>query len=113
VQLQQVLMNLMVNGMDSMREIDGERLLLISSERNAEGQLQVAVRDTGIGLQPQQEHQIFTPFYTTKTHGTGLGLRISRSIIEAHSGRLWAISNQPRGTVFLFTLPIQSEASTT
>jgi C4-dicarboxylate-specific signal transduction histidine kinase len=111
VQLQQVLMNLMVNGIDAMREVEGVRELTIQSRRTDDGQLQISVCDTGVGLRPQQANQIFTAFYTTKPHGTGLGLRISRSIIEAHCGRLWATDNSPRGAIFHFTLPIQAEAS--
>jgi C4-dicarboxylate-specific signal transduction histidine kinase len=109
VQLQQVLMNLMVNGLDAMKEIDGTRELLIRSGRTEEGQLQISVSDTGVGLHPQHANQIFNSFYTTKPHGTGLGLRISRSIIEAHCGRLWAAEKTPRGAIFYFTLPIHGE----
>ena len=109
VQLQQVLMNLMINGIDAMRDIDGPRELIIRSQR-ADGQLMVSVTDTGVGLPPQQADQIFHAFFTTKPHGTGMGLRISRSIVESHGGRLWATDNSPRGASFHLTLPTKVEA---
>jgi len=105
VQLQQVLINLMINSIDAMRDVDGARELAIKSQRAENEQLQVSVSDTGIGLPPRQADQIFNPFFTTKPHGTGMGLRISRSIIESHGGRLWAANNSPRGATFQFTLP--------
>jgi predicted ATPase/signal transduction histidine kinase/tRNA A-37 threonylcarbamoyl transferase component Bud32 len=105
VQLQQVLINLMINSIDAMRDVDGARELAIKSQRAENEQLQVSVSDTGIGLPPRQADQIFNPFFTTKPHGTGMGLRISRSIIESHGGRLWAADNSPRGATFQFTLP--------
>jgi C4-dicarboxylate-specific signal transduction histidine kinase len=110
VQLQQVLMNLMINGIDAMKNADGVRELVIESRRTKEGQLLVSVSDTGVGLPPQQADQIFNAFFTTKPHGTGLGLRISRSIVESHGGRLWAGDNVPRGASFFLTLPIRVEA---
>jgi signal transduction histidine kinase len=106
VQLQQVTMNLIVNSIDAMREVDGRRELTIKSQRTENEQLQVSVSDTGIGLPSQQAEQIFNAFFTTKTHGTGMGLRISRSIIDSHGGRLWAADNFPRGATFHFTLPV-------
>jgi signal transduction histidine kinase len=72
----------------------------------------VSVSDTGIGLPPKQAEQIFNAFFSTKTHGTGMGLRISRSIIESHGGRLWAADNFPRGATFQFTLPVAAAAAT-
>jgi signal transduction histidine kinase len=105
VQLQQVIINLMINSIDAMRAVDGARELAIKSQRAENEQLQVSVSDTGIGLPPRQADQIFNPFFTTKPHGTGMGLRISRSIIESHGGRLWAADNSPRGATFQFTLP--------
>jgi PAS domain S-box-containing protein len=113
VQLQQVTMNLIVNSVDAMKEVDGRRELTIKSQRTENEQLQVSVSDTGIGLPPQQAEQIFNAFFTTKTHGTGMGLRISRSIIESHGGRLWAADNFPRGASFQFTLPVTAAAATT
>jgi C4-dicarboxylate-specific signal transduction histidine kinase len=105
VQLLQVLVNLTVNGIDAMADLDGTRELVINSQPAADGHLMVSVSDTGIGLPSERAKQIFDAFYTTKPHGTGMGLRISRSIIESHGGRLWAGENIPRGARFHFTLP--------
>jgi signal transduction histidine kinase/ligand-binding sensor domain-containing protein len=110
VQLQQVLMNLMMNGIDAMKDVDGARELTIQSQGGEDGQVLISVSDTGVGLPPQQTDKIFTAFFTTKTHGTGMGLRISRSIIESHGGRLWAADNSPRGARFQFTLPATEAA---
>jgi PAS domain S-box-containing protein len=105
VQLQQVLMNLMMNSNEAMKDADGPRELVIRSKRTEDGQLMVSISDTGVGLPPQQADQIFNAFFTTKVHGTGMGLRISRTIVESHGGRLWASDNSPRGARFAFTLP--------
>jgi C4-dicarboxylate-specific signal transduction histidine kinase len=105
VQLQQVLMNLMVNSIDAMRDVEGTRKLNIKSQRGENRQVLILVSDTGVGLPPQHADQIFNAFFTTKPHGTGMGLRISQSIIESHGGRLWATDNSPRGAAFHFTLP--------
>jgi signal transduction histidine kinase len=105
VQLQQVFMNLMLNGIDAMKEVSGGSELTIRSEAE-NGQLMISVADTGVGLLKEQAEQIFRAFFTTKDHGTGMGLPISRSIIESHGGRLWATSNSGRGATFQFTLPI-------
>ena len=105
VQLQQVTMNLMINSIDAMKGVDGTRELAIKSQRAETGQIQVSISDTGIGLPPQKAEQIFDAFFTTKLHGTGMGLRISRSIVESHGGRLCAADNSPRGAIFHFTLP--------
>jgi PAS domain S-box-containing protein len=104
VQLQQVLMNLMLNGIDAMKgtTVGGE--LTVKSEAG-DGQLVISVCDTGVGLPPEQAEQIFKAFFTTKDNGTGMGLPISRSIIESHGGRLWAASAPGRGAAFQFTLP--------
>jgi C4-dicarboxylate-specific signal transduction histidine kinase len=110
VQLQQVLMNLMTNSIDAMKDVDGARELIISSQQAEDGQLMISVSDTGVGLPPQQANQIFNAFFSTKPQGTGMGLRISRSIIESHGGRLWAGDNSPRGASFHLTLPIKIEA---
>jgi C4-dicarboxylate-specific signal transduction histidine kinase len=110
VQLQQVIMNLIVNSIDAMKDVDGARDLVIRSQRTENGQVLVSVIDTGVGLPPQHASKIFNAFFTTKSHGTGLGLRISRSIVESHGGRLWAAENFPRGASFCFTLPAQLEA---
>jgi PAS domain S-box-containing protein len=103
VQLQQVLMNLMLNGIEAMRGTGGE--LTIASTRVEHDQLLITVGDAGIGLPDDKAERIFDAFFTTKPHGTGMGLSISRRIIEAHGGRLWAIPNAARGAVFQFTLP--------
>ncbi|HSY66560.1 MAG TPA: PAS domain S-box protein, partial [Terriglobales bacterium] len=110
VQLQQVLMNLMMNSIDAMKEVDGTRELTINSQRGEKEQVVVSVSDTGVGLPPEQADQIFNAFFTTKPNGTGMGLRISRSIVESHGGRLWAADNSPRGVRFCFTLPTKAEA---
>jgi PAS domain S-box-containing protein len=109
VQLQQVLMNLMINSIDAMKGVDGTRELIIRSQQAADGQLMISVSDTGLGLPPQQADQIFNAFFTTKPHGTGMGLRISRSIVESHGGRLWAGDNSPRGATFHIILPTKVE----
>jgi PAS domain S-box-containing protein len=109
VQLQQVMMNLIMNGIDAMKDVDGTRELIIKSQRAENEQVLVSVSDTGVGLPPQQADQVFDAFFTTKPHGTGMGLRISRSIIESHGGRLWAADNSPHGASFCFTLPTKAE----
>jgi C4-dicarboxylate-specific signal transduction histidine kinase len=110
VQLQQVMMNLMLNGMDAMKDVDGTRELAIKSQRAENEQVLVTVSDTGVGLPAQQGDQIFKAFFTTKSHGTGMGLSISRSIVESHGGRLWAADNSPRGASFHFALTTKVEA---
>jgi PAS domain S-box-containing protein len=110
VQLQQVLMNLLLNGMDAMKDVDTTRELVINSQPAKNGRVMVSVSDTGVGLPPQQAEKIFKAFFTTKPHGTGMGLPISRSIIESHGGRLWAADNSPRGASFCFTLPTKADA---
>jgi signal transduction histidine kinase len=104
VQLQQVFMNLMLNGIDAMKGTTSGGELTIKTEA-CDAQLLISVSDTGVGLPPEQTDQIFNAFYTTKDNGTGMGLPISRSIIESHGGRLWATSAPGRGATFQFTLP--------
>ncbi len=111
VQLQQVMMNLIMNSIDAMKDADGTRELAIKSQRTENEEVAVSVTDSGVGLPPQQAAQIFNAFFTTKPHGTGMGLRISRSIVESHGGRLWAADNSPRGASFCFTLPTKVEAN--
>jgi PAS domain S-box-containing protein len=111
VQLQQVFMNLMRNGIDAINEAEMAGGLTIKSQRNGGDQLLISVSDTGIGLPPKQMDKVFEAFFTTKSHGTGMGLSISRSIIESHGGRLWATGNPDRGTTFQFTLPIERVAT--
>jgi PAS domain S-box-containing protein len=110
VQLQQVLMNLVMNSIDAMKDVNGTRELTIQSQPGENEQLVLSVSDTGVGLPPQKAEQIFDAFFTTKSHGTGMGLRISRSIVESHGGRLWAADNSSRGASFHLTLPIKIEA---
>jgi len=109
VQLQQVFMNLMLNGIEAMRENAGE--LIIKSQLREDGKLQISVTDNGVGLPPEKADQIFNAFFTTKPQGTGLGLAITRSIVESHGGRVWAAANPERGTTFHFTLPIRTAVS--
>jgi C4-dicarboxylate-specific signal transduction histidine kinase len=103
VQLQQVLINLMLNGREAMKVIGGE--LVIRSQRDEEGRALISVSDMGVGLPAEKADQIFTPFFTTKSQGTGMGLAISRSIVVSHGGRLWATANSGQGATFYFTLP--------
>jgi signal transduction histidine kinase len=110
VQLQQVMMNLIMNSIDAMKDAAGSRQLAIKSRRAEDEQILVTVSDTGVGLPQEQANQIFNAFFTTKPHGTGMGLRISSSIIESHGGRLWAANNSPRGASFCFSLPTKAEA---
>ncbi len=109
VQLQQVVMNLIINSIDAMKDVEGTRELTINSRRAEGEQVMVSVTDTGVGLPSQQADQIFDAFFSTKAHGTGMGLRISRSIVESHGGRLWATDNSPRGASFNLTLPTKVE----
>jgi signal transduction histidine kinase len=104
VQVQQVLMNLIMNGIDAMKDVDRERELTIRSQWADNRMLMISVSDTGVGLPPEQADRIFDAFFTTKSHGIGMGLRISRSIVESHGGRLWAADNSPHGASFHFTL---------
>jgi C4-dicarboxylate-specific signal transduction histidine kinase len=110
VQLDQVMMNLIVNSIDAMKEVDGARELAVKSQRTEKEEVLVSVSDSGVGLPVQQADQIFKAFFTTKRHGTGMGLSISRSIVESHGGRLWAADNSPRGASFCFSLPTKGEA---
>src|SRR6202790_228431 len=110
VQLQHVLMNLMLNGIEAMKEVDGKRELMIKSQRAENEEVVVSVHDTGMGLPAEQADQIFKAFFTTKPQGTGMGLSISRSIVESHGGRLWAAGNTPRGASFYFKLSSKGEA---
>ena len=111
VQLQQVFLNLMLNGIDAIVEGNAAGDLTIKSERNLDGQILISVCDTGIGLPPEQANKVFDAFFTTKPQGTGMGLSISRSIIESHGGRLWATGNSDRGATFQFTLPLERAAA--
>jgi PAS domain S-box-containing protein len=108
VQLQQVMMNLIVNAMEAMKDVDGTRDVILKSQRTEEGQILVSVSDTGIGFPQEMAERLFAPFFTTKPDGTGMGLRICRSIVEAHDGRLWAMSSLGHGATFHFSLPAGS-----
>jgi PAS domain S-box-containing protein len=107
VQLQQVFMNLMLNAIEAMKGTGGE--LTIRSRANQESRLLVSISDTGVGLPAGRSEQIFNPFHTTKPHGTGMGLTITRSIVESYGGRVWATVNQGAGASFHFTLPGETE----
>jgi PAS domain S-box-containing protein len=109
VQLQQVLMNLMLNGIEAMKDTEGE--LTVISRRTEDGEILIAVSDSGSGLPVDGSEHLFDAFFTTKPQGTGMGLSISRRIIESHGGRLWASANTVRGAIFQFTLPSEATAS--
>jgi C4-dicarboxylate-specific signal transduction histidine kinase len=109
VQLQQVFMNLILNGIDAMKDTSGGNELIIKSE-SEKGELVVSISDTGAGLPPEQVDEIFRAFVTTKDHGIGMGLPISRSIIESHGGRMWASGNAGRGATFQFSVPVTAVA---
>jgi signal transduction histidine kinase len=113
VLLQQVFMNLMLNGIEAMKDTSAAGELTIKSKRAEDGQLLISIGDTGAGLPADQPDQIFDAFFTTKPQGTGMGLPISRSIVESHGGRLWATSNGARGATFQFTLPCEVVAHQT
>jgi signal transduction histidine kinase len=107
VQLQQVIINLMMNGIEAMHQVtDRPRELAIRSGHDETQQLFVSVTDCGVGISTENADRLFNVFFTTKSNGMGMGLSICRSIIEAHGGRLWATSNLPHGAVFQFTLPV-------
>ena len=109
VQLQQVLMNLMLNGIEAMKDAGGE--LTLTSNRTDEGHILISVSDSGIGLPAHEAERSDEAFFTTKPQGTGMGLSISRRIIESHGGRLWASNNTGRGTTFQFSLPVNVTGS--
>jgi signal transduction histidine kinase len=103
VQMQQVLMNLMLNGIEAMKDTSGE--LTVRSGKSDDGQILLSVSDLGVGLPVGEVDRIFDAFFTTKEQGTGMGLSVSRRIIESHGGHLWACANTGRGATFQFTLP--------
>jgi C4-dicarboxylate-specific signal transduction histidine kinase len=110
IQLQQVILNLLINAIEAMSGAsEGPRELCVTSEKVESTGVRVAVRDSGPGLDRKAFDHLFDAFYTTKPHGLGMGLAISRSIIEAHGGRLRAKANTPRGAVFQFALPVRDE----
>lgn len=112
VQLQQVLLNLVVNAFDAMSVVkDRPRTLCMRISRIRNEAVQISVQDSGVGLDAQNKERLFEAFYTTKPQGLGMGLSISRSIVESHGGRLWAMPNDGPGATFLFTLPVKTEAA--
>jgi signal transduction histidine kinase len=102
-------MNLMLNAIEAMKDTGGE--LTIKTELSREGRLLISVRDTGVGLPAEKTKEIFKAFFTTKPEGSGMGLAISRSIVESHGGRLWATPNEGRGASFHFSLPTTTAAA--
>ncbi len=110
VQLQQVFMNLMLNAIEAMKGTGGK--LTISSRSTPQGHVTVSIGDTGVGLSVENTERIFDAFHTTKPQGTGMGLAITRSIVDAHGGRVWATVNQEVGATFHFTLPAKTEVET-
>jgi len=113
IQLQQVLLNLIANAIEAMSGLDDRpRELTVATGGSNSNDVFVEVRDSGLGLDPASLDRLFDSFYTTKRDGIGMGLAISRSIVESHGGKLWATPNQPHGAVFRFTLPVDEESST-
>ena len=104
VQLQQVVMNLILNGIEAMRTVEDRQRDLVIRTQSEGDEIRVAVQDSGIGFDPMSVERIFDAFHTTKTGGLGMGLSISRSIVESHGGRLWASTNQGPGVTFQFSL---------
>jgi C4-dicarboxylate-specific signal transduction histidine kinase len=112
IQLQQVILNLVVNGIEAMTSVtDRQRILTLRTEAESKCQIRVSVQDSGVGLKEEVMRRLFEPFFTTRAKGMGMGLSISRSIIEAHGGRLWAESNGSGGAIFQFTLPSEDRPS--
>ena len=110
VQLQQVMINLVMNGIEAMQSVtDRPRELVIRSRRDEKQKVLVSVTDCGVGISPENADRLFSAFYTTKSSGMGMGLSICRSIMEAHSGRLWATANLPHGATFHFALPVNAD----
>jgi len=105
VQLQQVILNLLRNASDAMTDVDRPRQLLVRTERESGDRVRVTVHDAGIGVDPQSRDKLFDAFYTTKSGGMGIGLSVSRSIVERHHGRLWFEPNDGPGVAFAFSIP--------
>jgi CheY-like chemotaxis protein len=110
IQMQQVLFNLIVNGADAMHAVAGHMRHMRISTRHGARHVVVSVRDSGTGLDRADASRVFEPFYTTKAGGSGMGLAISRSIVQSHGGALWAVSNDDRGSTFRFKIPIPTAA---
>ena len=112
IELQQVVLNLLVKALDAMNDCPtAERVVSVRAARNGQDAVQVAVRDRGTGVSTGDLERIFEPFHTTKRHGLGIGLSISRTIIAAHGGRLWAENNPDRGATVSFTMPVSESKS--
>lgn len=112
VQLQQVIINLVMNGIEAMQSVaDRPRELMIRSRQDDTQQVLVSVTDCGVGIAAENADRLFNAFFTTKASGMGMGLSICRSIIEAHGGRLWATANVPHGAAFQFTLPVNADTA--
>jgi C4-dicarboxylate-specific signal transduction histidine kinase len=113
VQLQQVMLNLFINAADAMSSVqDRPRLLVIRTEKEGRDHIRLSVEDTGMGFDPQSAERLFDPFFTTKSGGMGIGLSVSRSIIEGHHGRLWATRRDGHGAAFTFSVPFDLESAT-
>jgi signal transduction histidine kinase len=111
VQLQQVILNLLLNASDAMSSVnDRPRQLVIRVEREEDDRVRLSVQDAGVGFESEAENRLFDAFYTTKSGGMGIGLSVSRSIIESHHGRLWATLNEGPGATFSFSMPQRSES---
>jgi C4-dicarboxylate-specific signal transduction histidine kinase len=111
VQLQQVILNLLMNASDAMRGVDDrERRVTLRTTANENGEVRLSVEDTGTGIDPRTLHALFDPFFTTKSDGLGIGLSVSRSIVEGHRGRLWAIANDGPGATFAFSIPCDAKS---
>jgi signal transduction histidine kinase len=114
IQLQQVMLNLLRNASDAMLEVhDRPRQLMVRTEREDGDRVRVSIRDAGVGIDAQSMNKLFDAFYTTKNEGMGIGLSISRSIIEKHHGRLWAEPNDGPGATFAFSIPSDAESAAT
>jgi signal transduction histidine kinase len=112
VQLQQVILNLLLNASDAMKDVnDRPRRIMIKTERDEDDHVRLSVQDAGIGFDPQTVNRLFEAFYTTKSGGMGIGLSVSRSIIENHGGRLWAVPNDGPGATFAFSIPRGAEGA--
>jgi signal transduction histidine kinase len=112
VQLQQVIINLVMNGAEAMQSVtDRPRELVIRSSQDETQQVLVGVTDSGVGISAENADRLFNPFFTTKSSGMGMGLSVCRSIMEAHGGRLWTTANLPHGATFQFTLPVNADTA--
>jgi two-component system sensor kinase FixL len=111
IQLQQVVLNLVLNAVHALTLVEGSREILVQSRPTAPSEVTVTVQDSGIGINQEQSERMFVPFYSTRKGGLGLGLSISRTIIEGHGGKLWVTQNEGKGASFHFMLPIADSAT--